>query len=303
MIQPENAPVARVRVTDLWAITRMVFANMSGIDQQFTDFARNPLFRLGAHLFLPFYFLTAGRGYKIAVGGEVAACAFLHLRQMSAYVFNVSVNRPYRRRGLARRLMVHLEDITRRRGLPWMALQVDEGNAPAQRLYESLGYFAYHPQFYRREEQRPLPASLENRVRVAPLISGGRSFFDRYADLERQAGDSWAARVVGQDYTSLPLPGGRFWRCSLDQVEIGAAWSAGPRDAPVTALVLAQEYWGHPLTPAIVGELIGQANAQPATIDLHLGSSAHHKAAAPVLQAASFAPQTQPRILMLKLVS
>jgi GNAT superfamily N-acetyltransferase len=303
MAEAESAvAVQPVQVGDLLTITRMVFANMTGVDRQFTEYARSPLFRRTSYLFLPFYFLTAGRGFKVVIGNQIAGCAYVHLRQMSAYVFNVNVNRPFRRRGVARRLMTFLEELTRSKGLPWMALQVDDGNTPAQNLYRSLGYHPYCPHFLRREDERALPASLDGAVRVAPAGSGGRFLFERYAEWERQAGDRWAARVVGRDYATPPLPGGRYWRCLLGSQEIGAAWSGGPAAEPAISLALRQEYWGHAATAALVADMVGRLGLSPATIDLHLGSSAHYQAAAPVLHSLGFSSRIQSRILMLKLL-
>jgi hypothetical protein len=46
--------------------------------------------------------------------------------------------------------------------------------------------------------------------------------------------------------------------------------------------------------------MLDQAGARWGPIDLHLGSTGHSDAAAPLLQSLGFTPRPQPRILMLK---
>jgi GNAT superfamily N-acetyltransferase len=54
-----------------------------------------------------------------------------------AFVYNVYVARPHRRRGLARRLMTTVHDWCRSEGITVMALHPSDEGRP---LYESLGY-------------------------------------------------------------------------------------------------------------------------------------------------------------------
>ncbi|MGH2538722.1 MAG: GNAT family N-acetyltransferase, partial [Candidatus Promineifilaceae bacterium] len=141
--------VRPVRAADLLAISRMAFANMTGVDPQFTRLVSRPIRRWLSHLTLPFYFGLAGRGFKVVRAGRIIGCAYLYLRPNSGYVFNVSVNRPYRRQGVARGLMAHLEGLIQARGRGWAALQVDWDNSPARALYAGIGYRAYHPGLFR----------------------------------------------------------------------------------------------------------------------------------------------------------
>lgn len=91
--------VRSVQLKDMWTLTRMAFTNMTGVDQQFTRMAQHPVWRLAGYVALPFYFWTAGRGYKALADGQIVGCAFVHFLADSAVVFNVNVNRAYRRRG------------------------------------------------------------------------------------------------------------------------------------------------------------------------------------------------------------
>lgn len=59
-----------------------------------------------------------------------------------AMVSDLFVEEPYRRRGIARALMVALEEVVRRAGLPGVILDTgtDDYFAAARHLYRSLGY-------------------------------------------------------------------------------------------------------------------------------------------------------------------
>ena len=56
--------------------------------------------------------------------------------------------------------MVYLEQTIKKRGREWAVLQVDQGNEPAERLYEQLGYRPYHPHFLRREMGTPFSQAI-----------------------------------------------------------------------------------------------------------------------------------------------
>jgi ribosomal-protein-alanine N-acetyltransferase len=58
------------------------------------------------------------------------------------HVHNVAVVASLRRRGLARRLLLHVLDEAREAGVRVALLEVREGNAAARALYESLGFDA-----------------------------------------------------------------------------------------------------------------------------------------------------------------
>jgi ribosomal protein S18 acetylase RimI-like enzyme len=57
-----------------------------------------------------------------------------------AYVYNIEVAEPARRRGYARAAFVELERVARERGVQQLGLHVFGHNGGARRLYESLGF-------------------------------------------------------------------------------------------------------------------------------------------------------------------
>lgn len=295
-----RAEIRPVRVSDVLTITQMAYANMTGVDRSFTRFISNPLGRWIGYITFPFYFLFAGQGYKAVADGHTVGCAYLHLRPASGYIFNVSVNQSYRRQGIGKQIMSYLEQLTLSERRQWTALQVDEGNEPARRLYERIGYRAYHPHYLRRVGPLPIPTTIRAGIGLEPLArSEGRWLYSRYLDLEQEAGDRWALTVLG-DYGPESLFGGGFWRCLLHDDEAGCAWLTASDDGATLRLVMAPHYWGHHSLGGLVQELVAQMNDSAERVEVYLGSSAHHEAAAPLLYPLGFETHMQPRILMLK---
>jgi ribosomal protein S18 acetylase RimI-like enzyme len=58
----------------------------------------------------------------------------------SAWVYDVQVDEPFRRRGHGRALMLAAEEVLRSRGVGVLGLNVFGHNPGARQLYESLGY-------------------------------------------------------------------------------------------------------------------------------------------------------------------
>lgn len=291
-----------VRPWDVFTLTRMAYANMTDVDREFTRFARNPLLRILGYFFLPFYMLASGRGFKAVGEGQILGCAYLHLRRFSGMVFNVNVNRPHRRQGVGRALMAHVEAKVREEGRPWIGLQVDGDNEPAQSLYEGLGYRSYNSQFLRSNDRSLLQGALLPGVEVQQLRRrAGRRLWNRYADLERRKGDAWAARVVEHDYDEGPPLGGAFLRCRFGAEEAGCAWIGGDSSRPALALLFRPDFWDRRTpTLALLRALLARRTNRPQAIDVHFGSSSHFQAAHAILREFGFTPQREPRFLMLK---
>jgi ribosomal protein S18 acetylase RimI-like enzyme len=60
--------------------------------------------------------------------------------QREAYVYNLEIDEPARRRGYARAALLELERVARERGLHQVALHVYGHNHGARRLYDELGF-------------------------------------------------------------------------------------------------------------------------------------------------------------------
>ncbi|MBV9243094.1 MAG: GNAT family N-acetyltransferase [Acidobacteria bacterium] len=74
--------------------------------------------------------------------GDMAAFAFVMLNERnSAHLTTIGVAPEHRRRGLATRLLGHIEAALRAKEVGTIMLEVRVGNVDAQRLYRQLGYF------------------------------------------------------------------------------------------------------------------------------------------------------------------
>lgn len=292
--------IEAIRPWDVLAITRLVYANMIGVDADFTELTRTPLRRALSYFFVPLYLLTAGHGFKARRGGAIAGCGYYHLRSLSGFVFNVSVAENHRRQGVATRLMSHLEQQTHEAGRRWVALHVDRDNFPAQRLYQQLGYQPYHPYFLSTPGTAPARRA-GNPPSFAPLPRReGSARFRALLLREREAGDSQVAAVVQADYgTSIPS-GGRFWSVQDAGREVGVLW-LGDTSLRQAMLALEPAYWDRADTRERVYEgLLGMDGGWPGEVELYLGSSTHFEATLAHWRELGFVARRRPRILMIK---
>ena len=65
---------------------------------------------------------------------------FWKFNEKHVWVYNIHVAPQNRRKGIACKLLVRAEEWTKQRGLNQIGLHVVDHNAPALRLYESMGY-------------------------------------------------------------------------------------------------------------------------------------------------------------------
>jgi len=296
----QQIEISPIKVQDMLVITRMTFANMAGADRYFTKITRNPISRWITYFSLPLYLSYSGKGYKALAQGRVIGCAFIHLRRSSAYVFNVSVNRAYRRQGVGRRLMEHLEAVAREQQLSWMVLQVDDGNKPAQLLYEQSGYRPYNPGFLRHDGDLSGIETIMKSLQIEKLSSySGRRWFKRYTNIERQTGDIWIGPLL-DDYNLGSPSSGAYWRCALDGKEFGCAHMINRYGRLKIELACKPLYWGHPSIKGLLWLLVDASRSETTTIDVHFGSSAHYTAASSQLHDYGFESRRQQRLLMFK---
>ena len=81
---------------------------------------------------------------------KIIAAAGMIISFETADIMNVSVDKEYRRRNIAKDLLLKLFEEGRKRGVCEFTLEVRAGNEPARKLYEKLGFtFAGNrPGFY-----------------------------------------------------------------------------------------------------------------------------------------------------------
>jgi ribosomal-protein-alanine N-acetyltransferase len=73
-------------------------------------------------------------------GGHVVGFGIVAFEKNQAHITNMCVARGYRRRGLGRRMLLHLLGVARRRHCPRVWLEVRATNRPAILLYRKLGF-------------------------------------------------------------------------------------------------------------------------------------------------------------------
>jgi ribosomal protein S18 acetylase RimI-like enzyme len=126
VLSQPGVSVRRARLRDWWRIYRVVRGSFAG---EFVD----PVDLL-VLLLIPW-----GHGLVAEVEGGLAGTAFVLPNPFAdtAWISTVGVLPQHRRRGLARALMLAVEQITDK---PCLRLDVYADNAPALTLYNGLGY-------------------------------------------------------------------------------------------------------------------------------------------------------------------
>ncbi len=85
-------------------------------------------------------FRANGAVFLAAEDENGTVCGFITASRVldEVNIYNVAVTKSYRRQGIAQQLMEHLQKISE--GAAFINLEVREGNTPAIKLYEKLGY-------------------------------------------------------------------------------------------------------------------------------------------------------------------
>lgn len=106
-------------------------------------------------------------------GQSLAGYGVMSLGAGEAHVLNLCVDLPVRRRGLARRLLLHLMQVAEERNAEIMLLEVRPSNGAAIRLYEEVGFSEvgfrrnYYPARHGREDAIILACDLIPRVQAS----------------------------------------------------------------------------------------------------------------------------------------
>ena len=261
----QQIDIAPIRYRDLLSVTRMTQENMIGFDRQFSRLVSSRSGYLASYILLPLNLLLAGSGYKAIKQSKMIGCAYLNLG-------------------------------SRR----WMALQVDEGNTAAQGLYKALNYTDYHPHLFSGHAHDFKGLATNAEVKLETLSPHrGRRLYIHYLEIERDNGDSWASRIVG-DLVPEPSLSGDYYRCMLANDEIGCLLLRRNNHGLKMELVLEPVHWGDPHALQTICSVLDAREISGVKVELHLGSSQHHKNASVILTDLGLEERVQERILMLK---
>ena len=291
-VSPQISPV---RLTDLWGVNVLLNANLASSGDAVSDW----FYRTFSLLAMPPMLLTAGKGYKAVVDGNLAGVVYVNKKRQSGYIFNLVTAARRRRQGVARALLRYVAAESRSARQQWLGLYVEAPNLGARQLYEAEGYRYYRPQGWRGRLPEPGAPGVALQA-VSPLRE--RLLFQQFRDLELAAGDSWAADVVGADYASTLLASGRLFRCHYRQAEAGVLWvRSNDPDRRLTAELYVDPAWW--ADKAWVAGLLGVLAEKWGTgrlLDLFPGSGEHWQALAAPLGEAGFVPLERHRLLMLQ---
>jgi ribosomal protein S18 acetylase RimI-like enzyme len=187
------------------------------------------VFRPGLWMLLRFLRLIGRapvRAFVVADGGPVVATTLLLPWPRSGYILGVGVRPAYRRRGLARRLVAHAEEVAHRSGRAWAVLDVEEENLPAVALYQARDYVTL---------ERSVWWKTDAPDGIGKVAGGGAAVRPLRSRAERTAAATWVARHVSPEVsTPLPPTGNRLTHLeSLGQTPGSAreVWEVGPSGA------------------------------------------------------------------------
>ncbi|MDW8064494.1 MAG: GNAT family N-acetyltransferase [Anaerolineae bacterium] len=168
--------------------------------------------RLGWLLWGLEWFLPPGEtfapGYVWVEGRRVVGYAMVRRFQPRSegwLIANVAVAPDFRGRGIGRALVSASLEYARAHGARWVALQVRADNAPALRLYRSLGFVEIgHIQIWRREARQPpfstSPSLTIPGYRVRPAQPREVPNLSAWIDAQ----ESWAMRLF-EPLSFLPI--------------------------------------------------------------------------------------------------
>ncbi|MFZ1022920.1 MAG: GNAT family N-acetyltransferase [Thermoplasmata archaeon] len=168
------------------------------------------------------------RLFVIDEGGAVAASTILTFSGPTGYLSSVVVDVPFRRRGLARRLIMVCREATRKTGRKFVALDVLVGNGPARTLYEREGFQPIREQIFWVHEH---PVDLSSTGESA--VGNFRLF--RSSDAKAIAAIA-TARNPREVNTVLPVTARTFTPPKLIDSALlthGLAWVLTDQDRPV----------------------------------------------------------------------
>lgn len=244
---------------------------------------------------------TAGSTYICQLNIESTGMLLVARSKTAAHVRALVVAPDMRRRGIARTMLIEIEQIVSRRDLPWIWMEVPSQNIPATKCALTQGYRRFRPQFLRRANSVILSIRAEGveLERLSPEYANSQ--IPEAQLTETRLGDSWASDLVESDLLPRLIPNeGIAWACIADGQDVGVLHLTGARHAPVITLWLDAYVWNTPREIALVKAALDTLNTVPSNIDVRFGSEGHLRASVEAFKALGFKLVIEPRVLLLK---
>jgi GNAT superfamily N-acetyltransferase len=243
------------------------------------------------YLLAPLYFASE-QGWTIrGEHGEMAAIMYLRrgsrqgIRVM--HIDDISVGVPYRRLGLAQRLMEHAQELAIRESCPFLKLAVTVSNTPARTLYRRLGYQDQHFHYFTWTPSstalRAATSSATN-LTLRPLRQRqAEHMFRQLRQMELEASVPRLADMLAAYYShgigliSVPRTSAESFEVLQDGTQIGYG-DVSRKDARWNLrLSLHPDWWGTDTERQVIVQLAGTIpQDQLATeIALYVPSAAH----------------------------
>ena len=130
--------IERASIFDLYGIVRMALSHHKG-DPKSQEILSSSLKSYLYKLLGPLYVRLTLASFKVAFQGRIVGYVLIKRRAHSLHIWDLVVDPEFRGKGIGESLMKFAEKRAEKRH-QYITLAVMEGNVPAMRLYEKLGY-------------------------------------------------------------------------------------------------------------------------------------------------------------------
>ena len=254
---------------------------------------------------LPLCYHWATSGYGAFYGEQPVGWVFLRGWYQVLYIEALVVLTGWRERGIEEMLLACAECHARALQRQWLGLTITADNNKSLEFYKARGYLRGHWRILHHESLPPDTLQAEGAIQLAPVVGlAARRAFHHYASLDLSAADASneiaLVRFLAQD---------PYRRSGHDYLVVYQGQPIGyvnvnQHRLPLTIyLASGREWWGsRPMVEAVRIALRASGRAST-SLDLRLGSSAHHDAARTCFGEMGFTEQPAVSTLMFKRIS
>jgi ribosomal protein S18 acetylase RimI-like enzyme len=248
--------------------------------------------QFGRYVIVPLYYHLMTSGYGVMVENRLVGWLYLRGWHQVVYIETLATDPIWRKRGVGTALLDFAEQQAHVLGREWLALTVTLENRAAVKLYEKQGYRRMHWHVMQHPGDLDLGGTGLSGVGLR-LVFGpaAESAYRHYSELDRRAGDTWAAEAASRLSSYDPYRQlGREWQIEVDGQASGYLNVHQSGGYLVIYLACVPERWGTADILAAALHTI-QPWERHLPIRVRLGSSGHHASARPVLMKMRFEEQ------------